>query len=126
MSEIIPIPGPRGLPFLGNLLDIIGEEVRILGLERLADVHGPIYQLTIKGNRLIVCSSAELIEELVDEKRFQKQPPPALTQRPGPKGLFAATNDSPDWEQAHRILLQPMGPLKIEEMFDGTDSPDKL
>lgn len=118
MADIRPIPGPVGLPFLGNILSLMGEEVPILGFERLADIYGPIYQLTIKGKRVIVVSSAELTEELMDEKRFPKKPPLALDDEKAVRGLFAATNDDPDWGQAHRILIQPLGPLSVERMFD--------
>lgn len=118
MGDIKTIPGPFGLPFLGNALSLMAEEVPILGFERLADTYGPIYQLTIKGKRTIVVSSAELLEELIDEKRFQKMPPAALSGDSGAKGLFSAATDDPDWGQAHRILTQPMGHLSVNGMFN--------
>jgi cytochrome P450 / NADPH-cytochrome P450 reductase len=113
------IPGPRGLPFLGNTLDIILDEVPLHALEHLADIYGPIYQFTIKGRRRIVCSSTALMAELTDEKRFVKMPPIALSQGKGAKGLFVADTDDPDWGQSHRILIPAFGPLPTESMFDG-------
>jgi len=118
MVDVTPIPGPLGLPILGNALSLMNEEVPLLGFERLADTYGSIYQLTIKGRRMIVVSSAELLEELVDERRFQKIPPLALSGDDGARGLFSAATDDPDWGQAHRILSQPMGPLSVGAMFD--------
>jgi cytochrome P450 / NADPH-cytochrome P450 reductase len=112
------IPGPRGLPLLGNLLDLWDDRAMpLLGLERLASIYGPIYQITMKGKRRIVCSSAALLEELTDEKRFLKTPPPTLAEAPGPKGLFVAANDDPDWAQAHRILMPSFAPLSVQGMF---------
>lgn len=116
MSE--SIPGPRGIPFLGNVLDM-DMEVPIRGLERLADQYGPIYQITLKGARTIVCSSADLMEQLTDEKRFVKLPPRSLRETPGAKGLFSATNEDPDWAQGHRILMPSFAPLAVQDMFDG-------
>jgi cytochrome P450 / NADPH-cytochrome P450 reductase len=113
------IPGPYGLPFLGNIFDM-DMELPIRGLERLADQYGPIYQITLRGQRQIICSSAEMMEELTDEKRFVKLPPKAISELPGPKGLFAAKNDDPDWAQAHRILMPSFAPLSVQDMFDGT------
>src|ERR1700753_2326772 len=111
------IPGPRGLPLVGNLLDIWEDRsVPIRGLERLASIYGPIYQETINGRRRIICSSASLLEELIDEKRFVKIPPPTLSAAPGPKGLFAARNEDPDWAQGHRILMPAFAPLSGQEM----------
>jgi cytochrome P450 / NADPH-cytochrome P450 reductase len=118
-----PIPGPRSLPFLGNMLDVRSDEAPLRAIEHLADIYGPVYQLTIRGSRSIVVSSAEVMKELVDEKQFLKMPPPALANAPGPKGLFTARSDDPDWGQAHRILMPAFGPMKIEEMFDGEDHP---
>jgi cytochrome P450/NADPH-cytochrome P450 reductase len=118
MGDVRPIPGPMGLPFLGNALSLMGEETPILGFERLADIYGPVYQLTFKGHRTIVVSSAAILEELVDEKRFRKVPPLALSGDSGARGLFAAATDDPDWGQAHRILIPAMGPLSVDKMFD--------
>ena len=115
------IPGPPGFPFLGNVLDM-DMELPIRGLERLADQCGPIYQLTLKGSRQIVCSSAELLEELTDERRFSKVPPRAISETPGPKGLFGARNEDPDWGQAHRILMPSFAPLAVQDMFNGAHS----
>ena len=112
------IPGPKGLPFVGNVLDM-DFEMPIRGVERLAEQYGPIFQITVAGNRQIICSTAELMEELTDERRFVKVPPAALTTQPGVKGLFSARNEDPDWAQAHRILMPSFAPLAVQDMFEG-------
>lgn len=118
-----PIPGPRALPLVGNLLDVWEDrDMPLRALERLADVYGPIYQIDMKGQRRIICSSADLVEELTNEKRFVKIPPSAIADSPGPKGLFAARNEDPDWEQGHRILMPSFAPLSVQDMF--TDMKD--
>jgi cytochrome P450 / NADPH-cytochrome P450 reductase len=117
-----PIPGPPGLPFVGNVFDIVFEETSLRALEHLAEVYGPIYQIHLAGKRRIVCTSAELLAELTDEKRFVKMAPAALSGGPGAKGLFTAENEDPDWGQSHRILVPAFGPLAIETMFDGKQS----
>jgi cytochrome P450/NADPH-cytochrome P450 reductase len=72
-------------------------DVPLRGLERLGEAHGPIYQVWLNGKRRIVYSSAELIEELINEKRFVKVPPPTLSERLDSKGLFTApSTDDPN------------------------------
>lgn len=119
------IPGPRALPLVGNLLNV-DFETPLRGAELLAEQYGPMYQMNIRGRRQIFCSSAALMEELTDEKRFVKIPPQAIAEIDGPKGLFGATNDNPDWHQGHRILMPAFAPLSIEKMYDGTLSPQAL
>lgn len=118
-----PIPGPKGYPFIGNVLDV-QDEVPIRALERLTDVHGPIYTLKLgKPEQTIFVGNFELFDQLCDETRFFKIPPPALTEgRPQgeARGLFAAHSEKDEaWGLAHRVLMPAFGPMAIEGMFDG-------
>lgn len=113
------IPGPYAWPIIGNLLDIRSDEATLKAFEHLADIYGPVYQITLGGRKTIVVSSAEILKMLTDEKNFVKVPPPALSSFPGPKGLFIARSDDPDWAQAHRILTPAFGMLAVEDMFEG-------
>ncbi|KAF7949340.1 uncharacterized protein EAE97_002849 [Botrytis byssoidea] len=113
------IPGPKAKPLVGNLLDLKDEEAPLRALEHMAVEYGPIYKLTRGSARVIVVSSVEMMEELCDESRFEKAPPMALSKKDDrPSGMFTATNDDPDWGQAHRILVPAFGPLAIEQMYD--------
>ena len=114
------IPGPQGYPIVGNFFDI-RNEVPINGLCNVAEKYGPIYKVTTFGSELIVISSAKLLEELSDEKRFHKVVAAGLNRLSGdgPQGLFRSKSEAdPDWGQAHRILVPAFGPLSIVEMFD--------
>jgi cytochrome P450/NADPH-cytochrome P450 reductase len=120
------IPGPKGMPFIGNLLDIRNGEYSIDAMRHMANQYGPIYQLTIMGNKRLIVSSYKLLNELCDEKRFSKVPPGPLGEAKDGKavGLFSARNEDPNWGLAHRVLLPAFGPLAIENMFDGEFPPD--
>lgn len=113
------IPGPRGLPLVGNLLDIRNEEGFLKGMENLVDIYGPVVHITVAGKKNVLIASADLLKEFTDESQWAKVPPPALADGSGPQGLFLARNEDPDWGQAHRILAPSFGPLKIGEMFEG-------
>jgi cytochrome P450/NADPH-cytochrome P450 reductase len=112
------IPGPRAYPLIGNLPQVWQDrDMPLRALERFADAYGPIYQSTIGGTRRIICSSAALMEEFTDERRFVKIPPPQFSGAAGAKGLFTARNEDPDWAQGHRILMPAFAPLSVQEMF---------
>jgi cytochrome P450/NADPH-cytochrome P450 reductase len=115
-----PIPGPKAWPFVGNMLDLVDDEAPLKALEHLAEVYGPIYKLTRQGNRVIIVSSVEIMEEICDENRYVKAPPAGLANNKSdkPSGLFTAKNEDPDWGQAHRILMPAFGPLAIEAQFE--------
>jgi cytochrome P450/NADPH-cytochrome P450 reductase len=119
-----PIPGPKSLPFVGNMLDLVDDEAPLRALEHLAEVYGPIYKLTRKGNKVIIVSSVEIMEEICDETRYVKAPPSAFANDKSskPSGLFTARSDDPDWGQAHRILMPAFGPLAIEGQFERKSS----
>ncbi|OUM02409.1 bifunctional cytochrome P450/NADPH--P450 reductase [Variovorax sp. JS1663] len=119
MTRTVPIPQPKGDPFIGNLRSVDGE-APIQGFMRLAQTYGPIFQLDFFGHPLIVVSSQELVNEVCDEKRFDKRVAGALKNIRdfAGDGLFTARTDEPNWAVAHRLLMPAFGPIGIRGMFD--------
>ena len=118
MTEIIP--GPPGLPLLGNVQDIDPEDP-IQSLCNLTDIYGSCWTFSIAGNSRVVIGSQELMNEVSDESRFSKIVSSALKEvRNGTHdGLFTAYGpEEKNWGIAHRILLPAFGPLSIRNMFD--------
>jgi cytochrome P450/NADPH-cytochrome P450 reductase len=114
------IPGPRGVPLLGNIRDI-DFNAPLDSMLRLAREYGPIYKLTTPlGDRLVV-SGAELIADIVDDARFDKQISGGLSNlkpREGESaGLFSSETQDPLWRRAHSIL---MAPFSLQAMRDYT------
>ncbi|RHZ59801.1 uncharacterized protein CDV56_106025 [Aspergillus thermomutatus] len=85
-SKIIPIPEPRGLPFIGNIAEFRSDDY-LQDLNRLHD--------TYDGKSYVCVGSNKLVNELCDESRFQK----SLKSELGEArlivhdGLFTAQND---------------------------------
>ena len=104
---VADIPGPKGLPFLGNMFDVPANRT----VETLMDLtrqYGPIVRLkTPIGDKFIV-SGLEMIDDLSDDARFDKlvgDSQKALREARPSNGLFTADTDDPDWRKAHNILL---------------------
>ncbi|PYH98277.1 cytochrome P450 [Aspergillus ellipticus CBS 707.79] len=122
MSEVkpVPIPGPKGVPFLGNIYDV-EPEVPLRSFELLADNYGPIFRLTTFGQSKLLISSHELVDEICDGERFAKAVDSGLNEVRNltHDGLFTARYPGEEnWLLAHRILLPAFGPLAIRDMFD--------
>lgn len=119
MAKASPIPQPKTDPFIGNLRAIDGD-APIQGFMRLARLYGPIYQLDFFGAPVVIVSSQELVNEVCDEKRFDKRVAGALKNIRdfAGDGLFTAKTDEPNWAVAHRLLMPAFGPIGIRGMFD--------
>ena len=107
-SKLEPIPRPPGHLLIGNLLDLDARQP-IKSLMELARQYGPIYEIAIptRGSRIIV-SGYELVNELCEESRFDKEVGPglkALAEGPAGAGLFTSETADPKWHKAHNILL---------------------
>ncbi|KAL8306505.1 hypothetical protein RB597_002994 [Gaeumannomyces tritici] len=114
-----PVPEPAGLPLLGNL-GAIDSEFPLGSLMSMADKHGEIYRMRFPGRTMVIVSTRALVNEVCDEKRFQKSIGPTLREvRHGVHdGLFSASAEEENWGIAHRVLMPAFGPLSIRGMFD--------
>jgi cytochrome P450/NADPH-cytochrome P450 reductase len=118
--ELEPIPGPPGLPLLGNMADIDPENTN-QSFINLSDIYGPIWKFHLGGGARVVIASQALMNEVADEARFSKIVSASLEQvRNGTHdGLFTAYGpEEKNWGIAHRVLLPVFGPLAIRDMFD--------
>lgn len=104
------IPQPPEKFLLENLLDLSATSP-IQDMVRLAREYGPIYRLEMRGRVAIVLSGYELVNEVCDEKRFDKSIRGALrlVRRFSGDGLFTSKTEEPNWSKAHNILLPNFG-----------------
>jgi cytochrome P450/NADPH-cytochrome P450 reductase len=103
------LPGPHGVPFLGNLLDL-NTPNPIDKLIEWGREYGPIYRLQVPGNDRVVVSGADLVTELCDDTRFGKQLGAGLKvgqEGQTSQGLFTSETADPMWHRAHNILMAP-------------------
>jgi cytochrome P450/NADPH-cytochrome P450 reductase len=109
-NKLSPIPRPPVKPVVGNMLSL-DANAPVQHLVRLTKELGPIYWLDMMGAPLVIVSGHDLIEELSDEKRFDKAVRGSLrrVRAVGGDGLFTADTNEPNWSKAHNILLQPFG-----------------
>ncbi len=113
MTETISLkqlPQPATKPVVGNMLSLDSTSP-VQHLTRLVDELGPIYWLDMMGAPLVIVAGFDLVDELCDEKRFDKAVRGALrrVRAVGGDGLFTADTTEPNWSKAHNILLQPFG-----------------
>jgi cytochrome P450 / NADPH-cytochrome P450 reductase len=109
-NRLSPIPQPPAKPVVGNMLSL-DSSAPVQNLARLAKEFGPIFWLDMMGAPVVFVSGHDLVEELSDEKRFDKavRGPLRRVRAVAGDGLFTADTNEPNWSKAHNILMQPFG-----------------
>ena len=109
-NRLSPIPHPPKKPVVGNMLSV-DSSTPIQHMTRMAKELGPIFWLDMMGTPLVVVSGHDLVDELSDEKRFDKSVKGSLrrVRAVAGDGLFTAYTNEPNWSKAHNILMQPFG-----------------
>src|SRR5882672_9636980 len=109
-NRLSPIPQLPAKPVVGNMLSL-DSSAPVQNMMRLAKELGPIFWLDMMGNPFVIVSGHDLVDELSDEKRFDKsvRGPLRRVRTIAGDGLFTAHTSEPNWSKAHNILLQPFG-----------------
>jgi cytochrome P450 / NADPH-cytochrome P450 reductase len=111
---------------LGNIPDL-DIDFPSRSTQRLADLYGEIVQLQLPGRRLIIISSQNLANEVMDQNRFFKEPAKVLREirALAGDGLFTSAHEDgremkreEAWWKAHRLLVPAFGPLGLRKLFD--------
>ncbi|CAF2875536.1 unnamed protein product [Rotaria sp. Silwood2] len=112
------IPQPQETFLIGNLKELDPDRFSE-SLQRLKELYGDIYRLTIFKTNIVVVSSHEFINFVCDELKFDEKIAGGLLElrNGGGDGLFTAHTSEPNLKLAHKILMPAFGPQAIRDMF---------
>ncbi|GIE82774.1 NADPH--cytochrome P450 reductase [Actinoplanes philippinensis] len=113
------IPTPRGLPIVGNGLQVPVEGTHRFFADLAAQHPDGIYRLNLAGRHVVFVHDPDLVAEVCDESRFLKpiDPPLAHVRDFAGDGLFTARDGEEVWGQAHRILLPAFSQRSMKAYF---------
>ncbi|NWN78933.1 MAG: cytochrome P450 [Bacillus sp. (in: Bacteria)] len=106
MNKLNSIPIPKTFGPLGNL-PLLDKTKVSQSLWKIADEFGPIFQFKFAETIGVFVSSHELVSEVCDESRFDKNMGKGLLKVRdfSGDGLFTSWTHEPNWRKAHNILL---------------------
>jgi cytochrome P450 len=115
--SIAGLPGPRGLPWLGNALQIDRERLH-LQAEAWAREHGEVYRFRITSREIVVMSNPETVAAIMRDRPdgFQRTQRLHDTAREfGFNGLFSANGEA--WRRQRPMVLAGLNPTHIKTFF---------
>ncbi|XP_036139915.1 methyl farnesoate epoxidase isoform X2 [Monomorium pharaonis] len=107
-------PGPRGLPIVGNILDIkrLVDETKFYSHAwcRLADIYGPIVGLKLGlAEPLIIVSGKDAVIEMMSQSQFDGRPNGFIHKlRTGGKRKGVMFTDGEIWRDQRRFVLRTL------------------
>ncbi len=116
-SDVRDLPGPGGLPIVGNLHQIRFSRLH-LDLEKWADRYGPLFRVRFGPSDVVVVSDRATIQRLLVQRpqafrRTRRLESVAKEMRL--RGVFAAEGD--DWRRQRRIVAAALNRARIEDFF---------
>src|SRR3712207_4535912 len=86
---------------------------------KLARQYGAIFRLRVGPRNLVVVAGFDLVDEICDDKRFDKMLGAGLinARSVAGDGLFTSWTQEPNWKKAHNILLPTFSARAIKAYF---------
>jgi cytochrome P450/nitrite reductase/ring-hydroxylating ferredoxin subunit len=111
------LPGPRGLPFLGNVLQLDVPTLH-LTLERWAAKYGPAYLFRLGPKPVVVFSDPKWCEQVLRARpeifTRASQLAPILSEM-GAEGVFSAEGEA--WRTQRKLAVSALAPANFREMY---------
>jgi cytochrome P450 len=111
------LPGPRGLPLVGNLLQLKATQLPTI-LEHWADTYGPLYTFRLARKPVVVIAEPTLIQTVL-----RQRPEPyrrlgaiaSVLEEIGAHGVFAA--EGAPWRRQRRVVTQALTMPQLRQVF---------
>lgn len=117
LRSVAALPGPRGWPLIGNLLQFDLPRLH-RQFEDWADRHGPTYRLRLGRREVLVISDAETIAALLRDRPDtwrRMRPIEAVIREAGGHGVFSAEGD--DWRRQRRLVMSAFDPGHLKRFY---------
>lgn len=112
------LPGPLGVPFFGNLLQIKADRLH-LQLEHWCEVHGTVFRLRLGPRRVVVLGDHELIASALRDRpdgfRRTTKLEQVWTEMGMLGGLFGANGDV--WRRQRRMVMASFDPGHVRRFY---------
>ena len=118
LRAIDSLPGPSGLPWLGNLLQIDPHRFHTQ-LEQWCRAHGPVFKLRAAGRRILVVGDHALVATILRDRpdgfrrtlKFEQ----IGVEMGLPPGVFGANGES--WRAQRRMVMAGFDPSHVKGYF---------
>jgi cytochrome P450 len=116
-SSFMPQSGPRGLPFLGNFLQINRKTLH-RDLANWCDTYGPSFQFKIANKSFVVISDADLIQQLLKKRpdgfRRMRSIETVFAEMSN-RGVFSAEGDA--WKRQRKLIMPAFYAGHLSEFY---------
>ena len=118
LRRIADLPGPRGIPVLGNFLQIDAPRLH-LQMEQWCHEFGPFYKLKLGERPLMVVGDHAVVATLLRDRPDGFRRAARLNQMWAemglPTGVFGATGDA--WRAQRRMVMAGFDPAHVKNYF---------
>lgn len=117
LRRLDELPGPRGLPFLGNALELDPKELHRL-VSGWADEYGPLFVFRVATQRILTVADADTIQHLLRERpeRFRRwRKIEELAVEIGADGLFTAEGEK--WRRQRKFVMYALNAGHVREFI---------
>lgn len=122
-------PGPKGLPVIGNLLDLANEKVYVKARDWAREFGDDVISLDVLGNTTIVLNSSEAIADIFVTRgaNYSDRPDmPMLIDLMGWDWTFALMRYGNRWKEARRVFHSNFDDMILEHQHIQTNISHEL
>lgn len=117
LRRIEQLPGPKGLPLLGNLLQLDIERLHLV-FEEWARTHGSVCAFRAGPKRVLIVSEPSAIEEVLrarphDYRRMSRVA--TVLPEMGMPGVFSA--EGADWRAQRALVAPALSPRRLSDFY---------